>query len=617
MALVPRSEQPSLEIGTMKINARASCSNIEILESRIAPATLVVMNLNDTGTGSLRAAIATADLTSGDRIEFHHGLQGTISLDSGELLITSRMSIVGPGAADITVATGGHAHGRVFDINAPSKTVDAPVSISGLTITNGGTLISSNPGGGIYSTESLTLTHVVISGCQTGGKGGGVYILPDTSNAKVTITDSTISDNIATGDGGGLFIKMPAPTAGAAGAKVSISNSVITGNTSGNTGGGIFEDGAASMTVAGTKVSNNSANLTTGGGGGVYAEVSTTSSRLFISRSNFTGNQAGYAGGLQLDDVNTAATSKVTISGTLITSNNALNSDGGGLDFGSGTTSGGHVLISGSTISGNTAALSGGGIYSDDFAALTVRGSTIEENKANGNLGGGGGMSLDGASPVVIATTKILDNTTAGDGGGIGAGGGLVLTMTSCTVTGNSATVGAGLNQLGAVHLKVTGGEFSDNTAVDSGGAMSLGGGINNSGSITITGTKVIGNSASDIGGGIFANITGSVTLKDDTVSTNMVIAGGISAQGGGLGITDATDVLISRCAIHDNTAATSGGGVYFYDSTGSILHSSITGNVANTKAGGVYIAGTGSNVTVLPAEVAGNTAPIDPNILG
>jgi parallel beta-helix repeat protein len=89
-----------------------------------------------------------------------------------------------------------------------------------------------------------------------------------------------------------------------------------------------------------------------------------------------------------------------------------------------------------------------------------------------------------------------------------------------------------------------------------------------------------------------------------------------ISAIGGELGITNATDVLTSHCTIHGNTVATPGGGVYLYDSAGSILQSSITGNVATTKASGVYIAGTGI-VTVLHTEVTGNTALADPNILG
>ncbi len=52
------------------------------LEDRTLPSTFTVMNLNDSGPGSLRAAIASGD----DTIAFAKGLHGTITLTSGELL---------------------------------------------------------------------------------------------------------------------------------------------------------------------------------------------------------------------------------------------------------------------------------------------------------------------------------------------------------------------------------------------------------------------------------------------------------------------------------------------------------------------------------------------------
>ena len=65
---------------------RPAC--FEILEDRIAPATIIVTNLNDSGDGSLREAVDQANMgAEADTIKFSKGLSGTISLSS-EITIT-------------------------------------------------------------------------------------------------------------------------------------------------------------------------------------------------------------------------------------------------------------------------------------------------------------------------------------------------------------------------------------------------------------------------------------------------------------------------------------------------------------------------------------------------
>jgi hypothetical protein len=86
-------------------------------------ATPTVTNLNDSGDGSLRTAIA--DAANGDTINFQPGLVGTITLTSGELDITSSITIDAP--PGITVDAQGHS--RVLEVGAGTSTVD------GLTLT--------------------------------------------------------------------------------------------------------------------------------------------------------------------------------------------------------------------------------------------------------------------------------------------------------------------------------------------------------------------------------------------------------------------------------------------------------------------------------------------------
>jgi len=118
---------------------------LEALEERtLLSATLTVTNTNDSGAGSLRAAIAAANQTSGDTIQFASNLAGeTITLTSGELLINSSMTIQGlttissgssgtNGAPDITIS--GNFQSRVFDVENGGS---VNVALENLSIVDG------------------------------------------------------------------------------------------------------------------------------------------------------------------------------------------------------------------------------------------------------------------------------------------------------------------------------------------------------------------------------------------------------------------------------------------------------------------------------------------------
>src|SRR5262249_15313017 len=98
------------------------------LEERTLPSTIPVVNNNDSGPGSLRAAIAAANANSGaDTIVFAKGVGGTIKLMSGELSITDSLTITGPGANQLALS--GNNASRVIEIAAGFD-----VALSGLTI---------------------------------------------------------------------------------------------------------------------------------------------------------------------------------------------------------------------------------------------------------------------------------------------------------------------------------------------------------------------------------------------------------------------------------------------------------------------------------------------------
>lgn len=228
---------------------------------------IVVTNINDSGPGSLRDALAIAN--DGDTIDAT-GISGTILLTSGELQITHNVIINGPGAG--TLAVDANHNSRVFENSASN------VTISGLTITNGGSFCDPCPeqggilshggltvsdcvvshsasyfyyaGGGIHSEGTLTVTRSTIYANHS-GSGGGIF-----SDGTLTVINSTISDNSAICPrcgGGGIVCT----------GQATVTNSVISGNSTYTFGGGIWNGG--NLTLTNTTISGNGAQF----GGGI------------------------------------------------------------------------------------------------------------------------------------------------------------------------------------------------------------------------------------------------------------------------------------------------------------------------------------------------------------
>lgn len=153
------------------------------------------------------------------------------------------------------------------------------VAITGSTISNNITTStdgSFRSGGGIFAASGVTnLTNTVISGNQA-TFASGVGGIASVGNPQLTITNSTIMGNSATGDGGGIVHSPIQSTA-----FLNISNSTISNNTA-NTdnnnfgdGGGVFLGGQGPATISGSTINDNRANTGTetgsgaGNGGGI------------------------------------------------------------------------------------------------------------------------------------------------------------------------------------------------------------------------------------------------------------------------------------------------------------------------------------------------------------
>ena len=174
-----------------------------------------------------------------------------------------------------------------------------------------------------------------------------------------------------------------------------------------------------------------------------------------------------------------------------------------------------------------------------DIASVTVAisGLTITNGSVSVSPGGGGILN---SGTLTISNCTISGNSTLHRDGSSGYGGGIYndasLTISNCTISGNTAPFD----------------NFYD--------TQGYGGGIYNTGLLTITNSTVSGNSASDHGGGIFNSYT--LTINNCTISGN-TCGDGISyvncggSAGGGCGISNNSGTLtITNSTVSRNTIA-------------------------------------------------------------
>ena len=366
-----------------------------------------VQNLNDSGRGSLRAAIDAA--APNEVITFRSSLDGqTISLTSGGFSITQALSI------DATSLPN-----RITIISPPRQRI-----ISASNIASG----------------SLILRNINFNESSDSNSGSGIEAL----SADLEITDCRFEDNDAT-DGGAIFAQE---------SQLTLTNVVFSDNGPSDSGGAIFLEEADDSSFRNCQFSNNRS--PGGAGGAVY---STQSYSLSFEGCSFD-NNASFRGG---------AVRYIFSSGTFddcsFTSNSA-SGDGGGFSANfstpsfnncrfvdnSGENGGGARVFGGSSsipffdqclFDNNSATRAGGGLLYDSSRELR---NCVFSN--NSSVQDGGGLNINTASNSVILTNcSFRNNYSQSRGGGLSHGR-EGLRCRNCSWQGNRAE-GSG----GAIHL--------------------------------------------------------------------------------------------------------------------------------------------------------------------
>ena len=250
-------------------------------------ATYTVTTNADSGTGSLRDAIASVNSAGGtNTIDFASGANGTITLTTGELHLTGSqtLTITGNGASNTVID--GDALSRVFEVDS-GVTLD----LSGVTVQNG--LVASADGGGILVNGNLNLSDSSITGnVSNDDYGAGIA----NGSGTVTITQTTVSDNTGTGGSGEGAVNF--------GGTLNIVDSTFVGNDdlSSNSGGAIFSEGAGTVNVTDSTFDDNTA----GEGGAINAEAGSVS----IVDSTLASNPG--------DDLYNSGDATITVTGSIL-----------------------------------------------------------------------------------------------------------------------------------------------------------------------------------------------------------------------------------------------------------------------------------------------------------
>ncbi|MBE7490867.1 MAG: hypothetical protein HS108_03745 [Planctomycetes bacterium] len=319
-----------------------------------APTPLRVTNRNDSGAGSLRAAVAAASATApGQMIWFWSGMgafYGTpnlVTIDLGSTIaINKPLRIVAPAnpQGGTYIALNGMNQWRVLHVGSVSPGQPITVSVRGVRIQNGMAGATADGGGLLVSQPDITLNleDVQVDACNAGNDGGGIYAAQTGVTLNLTRTRVT---GCTAARGGGMVA--------GEGVTVNLAECEFAGNTASTTGpGGVqfFSQGGTAHTITRCTFATNtgasgagamsllnltasgtvtatllhctfSGNSTTGTGGGAMiagAVMSGAGVAAAITNCTFAGNTGGTASVLVLLASNAGSSAQATYRNTIL-----------------------------------------------------------------------------------------------------------------------------------------------------------------------------------------------------------------------------------------------------------------------------------------------------------
>jgi predicted outer membrane repeat protein len=361
---------------------------LESLEDRFAPAVFTVNSAGDEPPGD-------SFLTLRDAVRV---------IDNG--------SLSGLSAAEIGQISGTLGSNDTINFDPTTFATEQAITLTG-----------TPEAAELYLTKSMTIQGTGTNLLTISG-GDSQRVFEVAKGRSLTISNLTIAAGNAYTSGGGAISANPSTV-------LSVTNVNFNNNLSAD-GGAIYTDGTATLT-----------NCTITGNFATYGGAITNSGKITLNNCSFYHNVCSYVYG-----------------------------GGGGMDnFGA-------AFLTNCSLTKNRA-MEGGGI--ENWGTLSAKNSTFYYNGTAGSLSSGGG-AIDNHGGTVTLTSSTLNNNGSPRGGAVRnnfphAG---LMTLTNCTLTGDTASVG------GAIYAR-------DDYGLQAGDETT-----------TLTSCTVSGNSAADEAGGVF-----------------------------------------------------------------------------------------------------------------
>jgi hypothetical protein len=352
---------------------------------------IVVQNCNDSGSGSLRDAIGSAN--TGDTIDLTQLSCSQITLTTGSIVFAhTTLTLQGPGSQYLSIS-GNDAYAALRHAGSGKLYLD-DLTIEHANNDYTDTQGALARGGCIFSNGIVYLNDSVVAYCSLtnastlhGAEGGAIFGQVGVSLSNSAVINSSVNAPSSYGLGGGIYSR----------GFVDLSDSFVSGNTAERAGGAVYAYS------------------------GFSAKYSTVDS-----------NRCGYFGG------GLFVSGNILIANSTISNNQAIVQYGGAALDGYGATA--PITVLNSTISGNSAGVLGGTEILE-YAARVVS-STIAFNYEGTASKYGAGLYVRDAA-VDLESTIIANNTYAGGTAPDDVGGTATGTLTGANNLFGYSTISA------------------------------------------------------------------------------------------------------------------------------------------------------------------------------
>lgn len=381
----------------------ASTGNVTLIDSAVSGNSATLARGRGGGIRANSGAVSLTNSTvTGNRSDDGgggvHTSFGAVTLNSSEIS-DNRTSPRFPGGfgfhgggiftsfGDVTLNDSTVSRNSAYDHGGGIRSASGTVTLNNSSVFGN----SASDGGGIKtSSGNLTLNDSTVrenSAAGFSGIGGGI----NTTTGQIVLTNSSVIGNTTVGNfgfGGGIYAS---PFAGA----VTLINSTVSGNLASGSGGGIY--GAA--TLIDSTVSGNSTSGVSGVGGGIH----TGNGAAIIINSTVSQNYASRSGGGLH-----SSSGAVTLNNSTIVGNESVGG-GGGVHV-NNSSEDPSLTIQNSIVAGNTDDGAASDLRPDPDSTVTIKHSLIGVADGLTIAGNAGNWTGTAASPLDPMLGPLADN---------------------------------------------------------------------------------------------------------------------------------------------------------------------------------------------------------------